>query len=149
MQHCAAHNLLTTNLEITMTSINLDLLTEYNTKALESMRAFGDLSVANVQRFIDKQVELNNSLLQAGLASQKEMATAKTPAEAMQSANSLVHTWAEALSGYVKEAGENAVKARDDLKVVIDEAVKMNTEYATKVYESGVETVKKAAKKAA
>ncbi len=132
-----------------MASINLDLFTEYNTKAMESLRAFGDLSVANTQAFIDKQVELNNVLLQAGLAGQKEMATAKTPADAIQMANNMVQNWTETLSGYVKEASESAVKARDELKVVIDDAVKLNTEYATKAYESGVEAVKKTAKKAA
>lgn len=132
-----------------MASINLDLVTEYNTKALESARAFGDLSVANAQAFLDKQVELSNSLLQAGLATQKEMASAKTPADALQSANALVQTWTEALSGFVKDASENAVKVRDEMKVAFDDAVKLNTEYATKAYETGVEVVKKTAKKAA
>lgn len=132
-----------------MASINLDLFTEYNTKAMDAMRAFGDLNVANAQLFIDKQVELNNALLTAGLAGQKEMATAKTPADAVQMANSLVQTWTETLTGFVKESSETAVKAREELKAAIDDAVKLNTEYATKAYESGVETVKKAAKKAA
>ena len=36
----------------------------------------------------------------------------------------------------------------DNFTMGIDDAVKLNTEYATKAYESGVETVKKAAKKA-
>lgn len=132
-----------------MASINLDLFTEYNTKAMDTLRAFGDLNVANTQAFIDKQVELNNALLQAGLAGQKEMSTAKTPADAIQFANNLVQTWTETLTGFVKESSESAVKAREELKAAIDDAVKLNTEYATKAYESGVETVKKAAKKAA
>ena len=78
-----------------MATINLDLFTEYNTKALESLRAFGDLSVANTQAFIDKQVELNNALLSAGVASQKEIASAKTPADAMQLAIDNVKTEVE------------------------------------------------------
>lgn len=132
-----------------MATINLDLFTEYNTKAMETLRAFGDLNVANTQLFIDKQVELNNALLTAGLASQKEIATAKTPADAVQLANGLVQTWTETLTGYVKESSETAAKAREELKAAIDDAVKLNTEYATKAYESGVEAVKKTAKKAA
>ena len=84
-----------------MASINLDLFTEYNTKAMDTLRAFGDLNVANTQAFIDKQVELNNALLQAGLAGQKEMSTAKTPADAIQFANNLVQTWTETLTGFV------------------------------------------------
>lgn len=132
-----------------MTTINLDLFTDYNTKAMETLRAFGDMSVANTQQFIDKQVELNNTLLSAGLSSQKEMAAAKTPADAIQSANALVQTWTETLTGFVKESSESAVKAREELKAAIDGAVKLNTEYAGKAYESGVEVVKKTAKKAA
>lgn len=132
-----------------MASINLDLVTEYNAKVMESARAFGDLSVANAQSFLDKQVALNNSLLEASLATQKEMAGAKTPAEAVKSANALVQTWTDALSGFVKEASDDAVKVRDELKVAIDDAVKLNTEYATKAYDAGVAVAKKAAKKAA
>ena len=132
-----------------MASINLDIVTEYNAKVLESARAFGDMGVANVQAFIDKQVALNSSLLDAGLATQKEMAAAKTPADAVKSANALVQTWTDAVSGFMKDASESAAKARDELKVAVDDAAKLNTEYATKAYESGVAAVKKAAKKVA
>jgi hypothetical protein len=131
---------------------NFDLVSEYNAKVLESARAFGDLSVANAQAFIDKQVALNNSLLEASLATQKEMAAAKSPADAVKSANALVQTWTDALSGFMKDASVSATKVRDELKVAVEDAVKLNTEYATKAYEAGVESVekvKKTAKKAA
>lgn len=129
-----------------MSNLNVDLLTEYNTKAMESLRAFGELSVANTQWAIDKQIELSNSLMEAGLASQKDITSAKSPADAIQSANDLMQTLAESLTGFVKESNANALKSRDELKAVIDDAVKLNTEYATKAYESGVEAVQKAVK---
>lgn len=129
-----------------MSNLNVDLLTEYNTKAMESLRAFGELSVANTQWAIDKQIELSNSLMEAGLASQKDITSAKSPAEAIQSANNLMQTLAENLTGFVKESNANALKSREELKSVIEDAVKLNTEYATKAYESGVDAVKKATK---
>ena len=132
-----------------MNTNGIELFNEYNGKAMESLRAFGDLSVSNVQWFIDKQVALNNSLMQAGVEGQKEIAAAKTPADAVQSASKLMQVWAESLTGFVKESSESAVKAREELKAVFDEAVKLNTEYATKAYDAGVAEVKKQAKKAA
>ena len=125
---------------------NLDLLTEYNTKAMESLRAFGDLNVANTQWIIEKQIELSDSLLQAGLASQKDLASAKSATDAMQNVNSLIQTWAENLTGFVKESNANALKSREELKAVIEDVVNLNTEYATKAYESGLAEVKKATK---
>ena len=132
-----------------MTTNGIELFNEYNSKALESLRAFGDLSVNNVQQFIDKQVELNTALVQASVEGQKEIAAAKTPSDAVQSASKLMQTWADSLTGFVKESSESAVKAREELKAVFDEAVKLNTEYATKAYDAGVAEVKKQAKKAA
>ena len=61
----------------------------------------------------------------------------------------LMQNLTETVSGYVKDSAADAVKARDELKVVIDDAVSLNTEYAGKAYDSGVETVKKAAGKKA
>lgn len=132
-----------------MTNPTLDLLTEYNTKAMETLRAFGDLNVATAEWFINKQLELTSSLMDAGLASSKEITAAKTPAEAVQASSKLMQTLAESMTGFVKESTSNAVKTRDELKVVIDDAVKLNTEYAGKAFESGMETVRKSAKKAA
>ena len=132
-----------------MTNPTLDLLTEYNTKAMGTLRAFGDLNVATAEWFINKQLELTSSLMDAGLASSKEITAAKTPAEAVQASSKLMQTLAESMTGFVKESTSNAVKTRDELKVVIDDAVKLNTEYAGKAFESGMETVRKSAKKAA
>lgn len=129
-----------------MKNVNVDLLTEYNTKAMESLRAFGDLNVANTQWVIEKQLELSNSLMEAGLATQKDLTSVKSPAEALQNANSLMQTWAENMTGFVKESNANVLKSREDLKAVIEDVVNLNTEYATKAYEAGVAEVKKATK---
>lgn len=127
----------------------IDLITEYNTKAMQTMRAIGDLNVASAEWFVNKQVELSNALLETGMATSKEIASAKTPVEAAMASSKLMQTLAETLTGFVKESSENAEKARDDLKAVIDDAVKLNSEYAGKAFDSGVETIKKTAKKAA
>jgi hypothetical protein len=132
-----------------MTTNGIELFNEYNSKAMETLRAFGDLSVSNVQWFIDKQVQLNSTLMQAGVEGQKEIAAAKTPTDAAQSATKLMQTWADSLTGFVKESSEKTVAARDELKAVIDGAVKLNSEYASMAYEAGVAEVKKTAKKAA
>lgn len=129
-----------------MTNLNLDLLTEYNTKAMQSLRAFGDLNVANTQWIIEKQIELTNSLIEAGVASQKDLSAVKSPAEAIQNANGLIQTWAENLTGFVKESNTNVLKSRDELKAVIEDVVNLNTEYATKAYETGMAEVNKATK---
>ena len=132
-----------------MASINLDIVSEYNAKAMESARAFADLGVANAQAFMDKQLALGNTLLEASLATQKEMASAKSPEDAVTSAQALVLTWNDALSGFAKDASQSAAKAGEELKAVVDSAMQLNTTYATKAYETGVAEVKKAAKKAA
>ncbi len=132
-----------------MANQTLDLLTEYNTKALESLRALGDLNVNTAEWFINKQVELTNTLMEAGLQSSKEISAAKTPTDAIEASGKLVQTLADTMSGYVKESAANATKTREELKAVMDEAVKLNSEYANKAFETGVEVAKKTAKKAA
>jgi hypothetical protein len=132
-----------------MKAMNLDLVNEYNAKVMQSVRAFGDMGVANVQAFVDKQVALNKSLLEAGMATQKEMAAAKAPADAVKSASALVQFWADAMTGYAKDASESATKVGEEVKVAIDDAVKLNSEYAAKAFDTGVEAVKTTAKKAA
>ncbi len=131
-----------------MTNPSVELFNEYNSKALEAMRAFGDLSVANAQQIINKQVELSNSIMEASLATSKEIAAAKSPVDAMQASSALAQSLTETMTGYVKDAAADAVKARDELKGAIDGAVKLNSEYAEKAFDTGVETVKKTAKKA-
>lgn len=132
-----------------MTKQPIDIITEYNTKAMETMRALGDLNVASAEWFVAKQVELSNALLQTGVATSKEIASAKTPAEAALASGKLIQALAETLTGFVKESSTNAEKTRDEFKAVIDDAVKLNSEYAGKAIESGVETIKKTANKAA
>jgi phasin family protein len=132
-----------------MTNPTVELFYEYNTKAMEAMRAFGDLNVATAQSFINKQVELTNTIVEASLATSKEIASAKTPVDAMQASSALMQTMADSLTGFVKESAADAVKSRDELKVAIDDAVKLNNEFATKAFDKGVEAVKKTAKKAA
>lgn len=132
-----------------MTKQTIDMITEYNTKAMETMRALGDLNVASAEWFVNKQVELSNVLLESGLATSKEIASAKTPTDAAAASNKMMQTLTETMTGFVKESSANAEKTRDELKAVIDGAVKLNSEYAGKAVESGVETIKKTAKKAA
>jgi phasin family protein len=127
----------------------IDLINEYNSKAMEAMRAFGDLNVATAQQFINKQVELTNTIVEASLATSKDISAAKSPVDALQASSALVQNLTDTVTGYVKESAADAVKTRDELKVAIDEAVKLNTEFAGKAFENGVETVKKTAKKAA
>lgn len=127
----------------------IDLITEYNTKTMETMRALGDLNVASAEWFVNKQVELSTALMETGLATSKEITAAKTPADAVSVSSKLMQTLAETMTGFVKESTANAEKTRDEMKAVIDDAVKLNSEYATKAIDTGVETVKKAAKKAA
>lgn len=131
-----------------MTNQTVELFNEYNAKAIEAMRAFGDLSVANAQAFVNKQVELSNTIIEASLATSKEIASAKSPVDAMQASGALVQNLTETVSGFVKDSAADAVKARDELKDAIDDSVKLNSEYAQKAFDSGVETVKKTAKKA-
>jgi hypothetical protein len=83
------------------------------------------------------------------MATQKEMAAAKAPADAVKSASALVQFWADAMTGYAKDASESAAKVGEEVKVAIDDAVKLNSEYAAKAFDTGVEAVKTTAKKAA
>ena len=132
-----------------MPNQTFDMINEYNNKAMLTLRAFGDLNVATAEWFVSKQLELSKSMMETVLASGKEIAAAKTPAEAAQVSSQLMQSMTESMTGFVKESSANAVIARDELKVVIDDAVKLNSEYAGKAFESGVETIKKTAQKAA
>ncbi|MBC8211938.1 MAG: phasin family protein [Gammaproteobacteria bacterium] len=127
----------------------IDFINEYNTKAMLTLRAFGDLNVASTEWFISKQVELTNNLMDTALASSTVIFAAKTPAEAAQASSKMMQAMVETVTGYVKESTDNALKTREGLKVVIDDAYKLNTEYSTKAMDSSVEAIKKTAKKAA
>ena len=132
-----------------MTNPTVELINEYNNQAMLAMRAFGDLQVAATQNFINKQIELTNTIVDASLATSKEISAAKSPVDAIQASSKLVQGLTDTVTGFVKEAAADAVKSRDGLKVAIDDAVKMNSEFSAKAFENGVETVKKTAKKAA
>ena len=127
----------------------LDLISEYNSKALKTLNALNDLNVASVDAFVSKQVELSNSLLDSGLASSKELSAVKSPAEAMAISTKLAESVAAKLSGFVKESSASAVATGESLKSVLDESVALNKEFAGKVFNSGVEQVKKSTKKKA
>jgi phasin family protein len=126
----------------------LDFMTEYNEKALGTLRALGDLNVASTQWMINKQVELSQTLMQTGLENSKVIASAKSPNEAIDASGKMMESLSATMSDFVKETADNAVKTRDELKAVIDEAVKYNAEYASQAVEKGVEATKEVAKKA-
>lgn len=132
-----------------MTNPTLDLITEYNSKVLETLSALNDLNVSTVDTFVNKQVELNNTLLDAGLASSKEFAAVKTPADAVEVSNKLAQSVAATLTGFVKDSTATTLAARESLKTVIDDSYALNGEYANKAFSAGAEKVKKTAKKAA
>lgn len=128
----------------------LDLITEYNSKALETFTSINDLNVAAVDAFVNKQVELSNTLLDTGLATSKEIAAVKTPAEAVEVTNKMVQSIAATLTSFVKDSTAESVKARDSLKAVIEDSYALNSEYAGKAMDAAgsAEKVKKPAKKA-
>ena len=132
-----------------MTNQAINLISEYNTKTMLAMRAMGDLNVAAAELFVNKQVELGTSLLDTGLASSKELAAVKTPAEAMEISSNFIKTLTATMTGFFEESKVNAEKAGEDMKVAINDAVKLNSELAGKAMETGIETFKKTAKKAA
>jgi hypothetical protein len=132
-----------------MANPTLDLITEYNSKALETLTALNELNVAAVDTFVNKQVELSNTLLDAGLAGSKELAAVKTPAEAVEVSNKLAQSFAATLTGFVKDSTAESVKTRDSLKAVIEDSVAMNSEYAGKAMNAGVTSVEKVKKTAA
>lgn len=129
----------------------LDLITEYNSKALETLNAFNDLNVETVDALVNKQVELTNYLLDASLASSKEFATVKTPAEAVEVSSKLAQSVATNMTDFLKDSSASTVATGESLKSVFEESYALNKEYAGKVFNAGVEKVKKTrkAKKAA
>jgi hypothetical protein len=125
----------------------LALITEYNSKVLETLSTLNDLNVSTVDTFVNKQVAISNTLMDAGLSSSKEFAAVKTPAEAVEVSNKLAQSAAATLTGFVQESTASTLAARDSLKAVIDSSYAMNTEYANKAFNAGVDQVKKAAAK--
>lgn len=127
----------------------LDLFSEYNAKALKTLNALNDLNVSAVDTFVNKQVELTNSLLDAGLASSKEFSAVKTPAEAVEVSSKLAESVATNLTVFVKDSSASTLATGESLKAVLDESLALNKEYAGKVFASGAEPVKKTRKKKA
>jgi hypothetical protein len=128
-----------------MSNPAIDLISEYNTKVMLTMRAYGDLNVATAQMLINKQIELNNSLLETGLASSKELAAVKTPVEAVEVSTKMMKSVAETLTGFVQDSAAETLKARETLKTVIDDTYALNAEYAGKAADASVEAVKETA----
>lgn len=120
----------------------LDLIKEYNSKALETLTALGELNTATIESVINKQVALSSKLFETGVESSKELSAVKSPAEAVEVSTRLVTSVTDSLKGYVTESTENTLQARESLKAVIDESYALNSEYSVKAYEASVETVK-------
>ena len=127
----------------------IDLFNEYNSKSIEALRAFGEINVASFEKSINKQVELSNTIVEASLATGKQITSAKTPADVLQASAQLLQDIADRVNGFVKESTADAVKTGDEVKAVVEDAVKLNAEYAGKVVDNSVEAVKKAASKSA
>lgn len=119
----------------------LDLITEYNTKALETLTTLGELNAATIESLINKQVALSTNLFETSVASSKELSAVKSPAEAVEISKKLMTTVADSLKGFVTESTENTLQARESLKAVIDESYALNSEYSVKAYDASVETV--------
>ncbi len=132
-----------------MNNPTLDLITEYNAKALENLKALGELNVATADSLVKKQVELSNSLFGASLASSKDLAAVKTPADAVEVSSKLVQLVAATVTSFVKDATASTLEARGTLKTIIDDSYALNSEYSGTAFDAGVEKAKKAAKKAA
>ena len=127
----------------------MNLITEYNAKALETLTALGELNVATIDSLVNKQVALSTNLFESGVASSKELSAVKSPAEAMEISNKLMKTVADSLKGFVTETTENTLQARESLKAVIDDSYALTSEYAVKAFDASVETAKQAATTAA
>ena len=127
----------------------LDLITEYNTKAFDSLNTLSELSMATVESFVKKQAELSNSLFESSVASSKEIASVKTPDQAVEISNKLVKTFADSVNGFVTETTTNTLQARESLKSVIDDTYALNGEFAVKAYNSSVEAFEKSGLKVA
>ena len=119
----------------------LDIITEYNSKALETLTTLGELNVATIESLINKQVALSTNLFETSVASSKELSAVKTPAEAVEISKKLMTTVADSLKGFVTESTENTLQARESLKAVIDESYALNSEFSVKAYDASVETV--------
>ena len=139
-----------------MNTQSIEMITEYQNKAMLSLRALGDMNVSTAQWLVNQQIELGSKMMQVSMSSYEQLQTAKTPEAVMKTSSELAKTVADELAGFVKVATTQAVETRDGLKAVIEDATKLNTEYAEKAYKAGLEVanttaekVTKAAKKAA
>lgn len=141
-----------------MNTESIEMITEYQNKAMLSLRAMGDMNVSNAQWFVNQQIELGNKVLAASMTGFEQLKSAKSPEDFLKTSTEVAQTVADELTGFVKDATAQAVEARDSLKAVLDDATKLNTEYAEKAYKTSLEAVNtgaapakapKAAKKAA
>ena len=139
-----------------MNTQNIEMMTEYQNKAMLSLRAMGDMNVSAAQWIVNQQIELGNKMMQVSMSSFEQLQSAKTPEAVLKTSSELAQTVAEELTGFVKSATAQAVETRDGFKVALEDASKLNAEYAEKALKAGVEVanttaqkVTKAAKKAA
>ena len=139
-----------------MNTQSIEMITEYQNKAMLSLRALGDMNVSTAQWLVNQQIELGSKMMQVSMSSYEQLQTAKSPEAVMKTSSELAKTVADELAGFVKVATTQAVETRDGFKAVIDDATKLNAEYAEKAYKAGLEVanttaekVTKAAKKAA
>lgn len=124
-----------------MNTESIEMITEYQNKAMLSLRAMGDMNVSNAQWFVNQQIELGNKVLAASMTGFEQLKTVKSPEDFMKTSTEVAQNVADELTGFVKDAAAQAVEARDSLKAVLDDAAKLNTEYAEKAYKTGLEAV--------
>ena len=126
-----------------------DMISVYSSKALENLNALNDLNTATVDAFVDKQIALTNSLLDASLAGSKALAAVKSPVEAVEVSSKLAESVGAKLTDFVKESSASSLATGESVKAILEQSVALNQELAGKIFDSGVEQVKKTTRKKA
>ena len=62
----------------------IDLFNDYNVKTFEALRTLGELNVATIEHFINKQVSVGNAIVKTSITNSQEIAAVNYPQEALQ-----------------------------------------------------------------
>ena len=70
-----------------MNTQSIEMITEYQNKAMLSLRALGDMNVSTAQWLVNQQIELGSKMMQVSMSSYEQLQTAKTPEAVMKTSS--------------------------------------------------------------
>lgn len=112
-----------------MNTENLELMTEYQSKALESFRTLNDLHLNNTQWLMNQHIDMGNRIVKASIDNYQQLSQSKTAEELLKTSSNMTQTMLDEWNAFFKHASYQAEETGETLKTIFGDAAKLHSEY--------------------